>query len=124
MSVVSLRRKEYLRQWRENHREQAREASKQWRRNNREKHREDTRQYRLNHPKKHCENQKRYRKNNPEKTKVHNVVWSHPEKYPLDDKCVFCGRTEKLEHGHLDYEDNGDNYVTVCHQCNHWMGVD
>jgi len=40
---------------------------------------------------------------------------------PLDNKCIFCGATEDLEHGHLDYEDNGLNCVTVCRTCNCWM---
>lgn len=53
--------------------------------------------------------------------KIRSLMYGHPERYPLDDKCIFCGTTEGLEHGHLDYEDDGHNYVTVCHQCNCWM---
>lgn len=54
---------------------------------------------------------------------IYDQIRLHPEDYPLDDKCIFCGRTERLEHGHLDYEDQGYNYITVCHQCNRWMDL-
>lgn len=64
---------------------------------------------------------KKWRKNNRHKTRVFNLVYNYPNRYPLDDKCAFCQATEKLEHGHLDYEDDGQNYLTVCHACNCWM---
>lgn len=54
---------------------------------------------------------------------VYNRISKYPELYPLDEACVFCGSKENLEHGHLDYEDEGYNYVTTCHQCNLWMGI-
>jgi len=61
------------------------------------------------------------RRSNPEKMRIRNLINRHPERYPLDDKCAFCPKTENLERGHLDYEDNGFNYLTVCSACNKWM---
>jgi len=60
-------------------------------------------------------------KNHPERVRIYSLVSQYPERYPLDDKCIFCEANENLEHAHLDYEDNGENYVTACHQCNQWM---
>lgn len=65
---------------------------------------------------------KYYQKNKKainEKSRCQSMAQRH---VPLDDKCIFCGETEGLEHGHLDYEDNGLNVVTTCHTCNVWMG--
>lgn len=53
--------------------------------------------------------------------RIYRLIYNHPELYPLSKECVFCGTTENLEHGHLDYEDEGYNYVTTCHTCNNWM---
>jgi len=61
------------------------------------------------------------RKNNREKPRVYCRIQAHPERYSLDVKCAFCDATKKLEHGHLDYEDEGHNYLTVCSSCNKWM---
>lgn len=55
------------------------------------------------------------------KIRVRGRINKSPHLYPLDDKCIFCGDTENLEHAHLDYEEN--IYVTACHQCNHWMAI-
>lgn len=86
-----------------------------------EYHREYRRDWRKNHLKSERKYQREWRKDNPNKQRIYNYIQYHPERYPLDSECAFCGRTEKLEHGHLDYEDDGFNYLTVCHQCNIWM---
>ena len=62
------------------------------------------------------------RKRHPKKAKIYNMIHNNPERYPMDDKCIFCGTTENLERAHLDYEDDGFNYVTACGSCNMWMG--
>jgi len=80
--------------------------------------------HQIMHPEQHSKSVQEWKLNNPKKSKIHNLVVHHPDCYPLDDKCVFCGTTEHLEHGHLDYEDDGVNYVTVCHRCNCYMNVD
>ena len=90
----------------------------------REVHRKTVKEWKLKNPEKHGEYQIRYRRKHPEKIKAQNLMNNNRKKYPLGSECIFCGRTEKLEHGHLDYEDGGENYLTVCHECNSWMGVD
>jgi hypothetical protein len=116
------------------------EYMKIWRRNNSERwkaiHNKANKKYRLNHLEKikecarkylkqHCENSKKWQKDNLMKVKavrlINNCQRYHPEKYPLDNKCEFCGDTEKLEHGHIDY-DYPELYLTVCHSCNYYMG--
>jgi len=72
-------------------------------------------------PQKHQFQSQKWKKNNPEKVRVHMLMVHHPDRYPLDNHCIFCERVEGLEHAHLDYEDEGFNYVTACHQCNSWM---
>lgn len=65
------------------------------------------------------ERMRRYRLRHPEKARARYL-----QRYKLKDNiCVFCGRTKNLERGHLDYEDNGVNWVTVCKECNFWMEV-
>ena len=103
------REEEYQREYRESHREQYVEYSKEWNKK---------------HPEEHAKRQKRHREKYPERMKVYSLMHSHPDKYPLDNACIFCGATENLEHGHLDYEDEGCNYLTVCHLCNMWMERD
>jgi len=56
----------------------------------------------------------------PERKRAQSLLQRHPDKYPLENECEFCGRTERLEHGHIDY-DYPELYLTVCHQCNMWM---
>ncbi len=108
---------ELLRRWKEKHPDYA----KQWR----EEHPDYFKEYAKKHPEiiKAIRTRKRrkWRRNNRHKTRVFNLVYNYPNRYPLDDKCAFCWTTEKLEHGHLDYEDDGQNYLTVCHVCNYWM---
>ena len=62
-------------------------------------------------------------RNNKKKQRVYSRIKYRPEEYPLDDYCFYCGKTEKLEHGHVDYENDGHNYVTVCRSCNKLMTV-
>jgi len=62
-----------------------------------------------------------FREKDNQRQRFYQYIQMHPDLFPLDDKCIFCGRTQRLEHGHLDYENEGHNYVTVCHQCNGWM---
>lgn len=62
-------------------------------------------------------------KRNSEQNEKHRIHSLTEYNFLLDDKCIFCGTTERLEHAHLDYEDNGVNVVTACHQCNIWMDI-
>lgn len=64
--------------------------------------------------------QREWRSKYPEKNRAKKLLQRHPDKYPLGKECEFCGKSEKLEHGHIDY-DYPELYLTVCHQCNAWM---
>lgn len=73
--------------------------------------------------------QKKREKENPEMKRIYNKMASHPEHYQLADKCFYVGKVQwehegKLEHGHVDYKDEGFNYVTVCRKCNMAMDKD
>ena len=92
------------------HPERDRQTSRRWRSKDPEKWRAITSEY-----------NRKYCLKYPEKTRIRSQVNRYPDLYPLANECVFCGRTENLQHGHLDYEDGGYNYVTVCPQCNCWM---
>lgn len=109
----------------ETHRERINEMHTKWKNSNPERiraiWRKKNKKWRLKYPEKHAEKNRKYGKDNPEKIKIYNFIHSHPELYPLGDKCIFCEVNEGVERGHLDYEDNGENYVTVCHTCNMWM---
>jgi len=107
----------YMRRWRKAHRVHI----NNYRTENRQQQNEYQRKYNGEHREQHCEYQQLWRSENPKIQRVYSNISQHPQLYSLDDKCVFCGKIEKLERGHLDYEDEGYNYVTVCHQCNHWM---
>lgn len=63
----------------------------------------------------------KWKENNPEKVRAHNLMYRNPKKYPLAESCEFCGSTEYLQHGHIDY-DYPEIYLTVCAKCNWWMG--
>ena len=67
------------------------------------------------------ERHRRSDRKNRAKKKIRGLITRYPELYPLGDRCIFCGRTDNLEHGHLDYDYDGQNYLTVCHQCNTYM---
>lgn len=75
---------------------------------------------RKNNPEKHRRQQRKHRLRYPEKIKARNFVNNH--NLPLGSECEFCGRTEKLEHGHIDY-DYPEIYLTVCHECNQNMEI-
>lgn len=94
--------------------------AKNWTRNNREKKREINNAW--NKRNRSCTTQAyiKYAQKHPLKIKARNLITNNLNKYPLDDKCVFCGETDKLEHGHIDYS-YPDLYLTVCHLCNIWM---
>jgi len=94
---------------------------RRWRRKNPKASNECSKQYRDKHKKEKVDKQRKWRKFDKQKYHVYKKITANPEKYPLDFKCAFCDRIKKLEHGHLDYEDDGYNYLTVCHQCNLWM---
>lgn len=79
------------------------------------------RECRLRNQEKLLERHRKWLIDNPEKYRVYNLMSMHPKRYPLDDKCAFCGARENLERGHLDYEDDGFNYLTVCPSCNYYM---
>lgn len=59
-----------------------------------------------------------WQKNNPDKMRVYKLMLKHPENYPTSNHCFYCNETDKLERGHLDYDNNGHNYVTTCRSCN------
>ena len=65
---------------------------------------------------------RKWREKYPEKQRAGALISGHPELFPLNDECDFCGSWEKLEHGHIDYE-YPDLYLTVCHRCNMWMEI-
>lgn len=60
-----------------------------------------------------------------QKKKVYALIQQYPELYPLAPECELCPeedkRTEKLQHGHIDYDFDGQNYLTVCQQCHYWL---
>uniref|UniRef100_A0A6M3XMI9 Uncharacterized protein n=1 Tax=viral metagenome TaxID=1070528 RepID=A0A6M3XMI9_9ZZZZ len=87
------------------------------------KHRYRRRLYDRTHSEQTKKRQYKWYVKNLFKTHIYNKIKSHPDEYPLDQKCIFCGIKDKLEHAHLDYKDDGHNYVTTCHQCNHWMNI-
>jgi len=92
-----------------------------WNRN----HPERRREIRANHYQKYREKinrkKRQFLRQHKEIARIRNLIGRYPDKYPLADKCAFCNSTENLERGHLDYEDDGFNYLTVCHACNLWM---
>ena len=116
-------RTEYQREWRRTHPEYHKEYKRNWRERNLEYYKEYAREWCKEHPKLKARYDRKYRQRNQKKIKIHNLMNRHPGKNPLGAECEFCGATENLEHGHLDYEDNGENYLTVCHQCNCWMDI-
>lgn len=77
--------------------------------------------YRKKNPQKHQIWRQNWKNKNPKKAEVHRLISNNPELYPLENYCIFCGDTKNVEHAHLDYEDEGFNYVTACHRCNSWM---
>lgn len=78
------------------------------------------REWHKNHRAERYESVKKWREKNRHKMKAHKLIARHPERYPLADECEFCGATENLEHGHIDYA-YPEIYLTVCCACNHWM---
>lgn len=52
--------------------------------------------------------------------KIHGYISEHPERFPLNPICEFCGSNEILIRHHPDY-DFVDIYVTCCHQCHWWI---
>lgn len=105
--------------WR--NREKVKARSREFYQKNRQIQRERLRRKYQKYAEKYREYQRERRKKGPEKIKIYDLIGNHPERYPLDTVCVFCGETKDLEHGHLDYEDEGYNYLTVCPSCNRWM---
>lgn len=80
--------------------------------------------YRASHPQimlNHRQEQKRYRNKYPNKIIAQQIIRNGD--FPLGSECAFCGVTENLEHGHLDY-DYPEIYLTVCHPCNTWMSLE
>lgn len=114
--MLMFNRKEYNKRYYQEHKEQYRERNRRQARKYRGEHREYSLEYgrKANH---------KWKRNNPEKISVYNRIQYRPELYPLDKECIFCGATEGLEHGHLDYNDEGLNYITVCSSCNKWMNI-
>jgi len=100
-----------------NHRKEIRERRIRWEQENPNYYNE----YRKRNPESFVKSRFKWRQQNTERDGLYKRIWKHPEDYPLANQCVFCGRTSELEHAHLDYEDEGQNYVTACHQCNYWM---
>ena len=121
-------KKAWMKKYREEHKEHIKKLqlirNQRYYRLNREKVIQKTREYAFSHREQYNQYVYNWKKNNSKIVNIHSKIRKHSKDYPLDNECVFCGRTEKLEHGHLDYEDDGHNYVTVCHQCNMWMERD
>lgn len=115
-----------VRRFRKRHPKLMLKRDRQYRRTHREEVNKTTKEFRDANRDKISEEQKIRRQEHPEKVRVYGRIQRHPRIYPLDSHCAFCGSVEALEHGHLDYEDDGHNYLTVCHRCNIWMeiGVD
>lgn len=90
----------------------------QWNKDNSEK----IKGYHKKHFAKQYESNKRWRLNNPKKVQAEHLLNNNPKKYPLDNECEFCGDTDNLEHGHVDYA-YPEIYLTVCHGCNLSMDV-
>jgi hypothetical protein len=77
--------------------------------------------YRKNHFDMYNKPREAWKKANPLKHEIHKKVYHHLDEYPMDSECVFCGATEDLQRAHLDYEDDGHNYITACRACHWWM---
>jgi len=109
-----------MRNWKKKHPKLVKEYQRRWV----NRHREHVNEYNRTHkyPESLRKASCKWRKNNPKKASVYSKVNNNPKEYPLDSKCAFCGTIKNLEHGHLDYEDDGHNYLTVCTRCNIWMG--
>ena len=105
--------KKYNKKYRQDHREYFREYQREY-----------MKEYQKKYPEGHRKSVRNWQRDNPEKHRIHRRIYKHPELYPLEDECEFCGATENLEHAHYDYEDEGRNYVTACHQCNRNMELD
>ena len=112
--------KEYQRNYRENHREHIRQLCQKWRAN----HPDYYKTYDKQHRSERAKSTNQWREQNGKKFEVHKLITNHREDYPLEKQCIFCGAISNLEHAHLDYEDKGVNYVTACHACNTWMGIE
>jgi hypothetical protein len=115
---TSKERLEYIKQWKKDNPDKVLGYRKKWNSKNREYKNRHARQAHAKNPQKAVDKNRALRKKYPEKYRVRVLISNNPKKYPLDDKCIFCGSTENLEHAHLDYEDDGYNYVTACHRCN------
>jgi len=109
--------KESNRKYYETHKEQIAKKHKEWRKRNPNYYRE----YRKKHPEMYNTPRDEWKKDNPEKHEIHKKVYHNLDKYPLGSECIFCGATEDLQRAHLDYEDDGHNYVTACRSCHWWM---
>ena len=109
------------RQFRERHPRRAREIDKKYKSSHRKELNARARVQCKTHRIRITKRQRVRRQEYPEKIRVYGIIQRHSEEYPLAHHCEFCGSTEHMEHGHLDYKDDGHNYLTVCHQCNLWM---
>ena len=107
---------EYSRDYYRKHRQEKSSYQRKWREEHRQQFLDTVKAYRA----KHNQNVRLWKQNNPEKRKAQSLMSNNPTKFPLDSQCEFCSGTEKLEHGHIDYE-LPEIYLTVCHQCNVWM---
>ena len=137
---MSTDRREYMRQWRQAHKEQLAEYNKRWQENNRERLNE----YHRNYQAKHREEQ-RQRMNDYHQTKegrATNLLAAYVQMdlerrgvrpvltqadimrmcFSDDSKCVYCGETDWTKLG-LDRIDNDrphdvNNVLCSCHDCN------
>ena len=62
------------------------------------------------------------RTKNINKVRIQHFVGNHLGLFLLNEKCIFCGVEDNLEHAHYSYE-KPEYYVTACHQCNMWMDI-
>ena len=98
------------------------ERQRNWRLNHPEYSQDSSRNYRKDHKDLRNKANRKWRKIHIKKKRAGNMISRNLEKYPLNDECEFCGDTEKLEHGHIDYA-YPELYLTVCHRCNYWMDI-
>lgn len=114
-------KKQQNKEWRDKNKDHVKEYNREYRRKHSQKYRELKKRWKQKNPERHSKHNLRHARKYPERMRIYSRIRYYPELYPLDSECVFCGATENLERGHLDYEDEGFNYLTVCHECNMWM---
>ncbi len=116
--------KQKIKKYREEHKEYFKRKNIEWNKKNpnynkdwREKNRIDIRRKRREWTKGNegrvVEYTKNWRKKNPEKLKVNS---NGNKKYPIKNKCEWCGSTYRLQRHHPDYS-RPEYVITLCAYC-------